>query len=369
MKNLLKLLPLPLALVAADLAAGQSGLEVTAGANYTAWDDDRRLDDSEGWLAGLGYRFNDRWGVETLYIDNQADLKDVSGSVDVQQLHLDLLYHFNPQSDLQPFVFGGLGQNRYSLSGADADEETVNLGAGVKYYLSDNFLVRGDLRGIYGNEDGDLDIGTNLALTYFFGQRQAKAAVAAAPVQADSDGDGVPDAGDACPATPVGIAVDQRGCALDGDKDGVADHQDQCPDTEAQVKVDEKGCGILLTEAVEITLQVQFDTNSAVVKPEYEADIGKLASFMGNYQDTVVEVQGHTDAQGADSANQALSQRRADAVRQVLIQKFGLAAERVTAVGYGEQRPIASNDTADGRAQNRRVVGSVGSQKTTKVTQ
>lgn len=369
MKTLLKLLPLSLALAGAELAAEQSGLELTAGYNYTAWDDDRGLDDSDGWLAGLGYRFNDRWGVEGLYVDNQADLKNFDASVDTQQLHLDLLYHFNPAADLQPFLLAGLGQNRYDLNGTDLDEETVNLGAGLKYYLSDNFLLRGDVRGIYGNEDEDVDIGTNLALTYFFGQRNGKpAAVAAAPAPADSDGDGVPDSGDACPATPMGVAVDQRGCALDSDRDGVADHRDQCPDTEANIKVDEKGCGLTLTEAVEITLKVNFDTGSAVVKPEYEAEIGKLANFMNSYEDTAVEVQGHTDAMGDEAGNQALSQRRADAVRQVLLQKYGLAAERVTAVGYGESRPIASNDTAEGRAQNRRVVGSVASQKTTRVS-
>jgi OmpA-OmpF porin, OOP family len=98
-----------------------------------------------------------------------------------------------------------------------------------------------------------------------------------------------------------------------------------------------------------------------VIKPAFESEVAKLAEFMNQYADTVVTVEGHTDDQGADAYNQKLSQSRADAVKAMLITKYGVAAERVKAIGYGETQPVADNSTADGREQNRRVVGEVSS--------
>ena len=80
---------------------------------------------------------------------------------------------------------------------------------------------------------------------------------------------------------------------------------------------------------------------------------------MSQYENTVVTVEGHTDNSGSDALNQQLSQARANAVKEALVSNFGIAAERVTALGYGETRPIADNATLSGRAENRRVVGSI----------
>jgi OOP family OmpA-OmpF porin len=104
-----------------------------------------------------------------------------------------------------------------------------------------------------------------------------------------------------------------------------------------------------------ITLNVQFDFDQSVVKTEYSDEIQEVADFLREHPDTVAALEGHTDSMGTDEYNQSLSQRRVDAVRQALIDQFGIAANRVRAQGFGEARPVASNDTADGRAQNRRV--------------
>ncbi|MDV7400154.1 OmpA family protein, partial [Arthrospira platensis SPKY1] len=85
-------------------------------------------------------------------------------------------------------------------------------------------------------------------------------------------------------------------------------------------------------------------------------EVKRVADFLNSYQDVTVEIEGHTDAQGAEAYNQTLSQRRADSVKKALVTRYGIAAERVKAIGYGESRPVASNDTAAGRAENRRVV-------------
>ena len=115
----------------------------------------------------------------------------------------------------------------------------------------------------------------------------------------------------------------------------------------------------VLTEKVTIDLEVLFETDKAVVRPEYYAKVAELAEFMTQYPNTVVTIEGHTDSRGKDSYNQTLSQRRVNAVKEVLISQFGVAEDRLTAIGYGESQPRASNDTVEGRQLNRRVVAVV----------
>jgi outer membrane protein OmpA-like peptidoglycan-associated protein len=99
---------------------------------------------------------------------------------------------------------------------------------------------------------------------------------------------------------------------------------------------------------------VLFDTGAATLKPGAATTLDRLAQFMRDYPERSVRIEGHTDSAGSDVTNQALSERRADAVRDALMAR-GIEAQRVATVGYGEARPIAGNDSAGGRQQNRRV--------------
>jgi OOP family OmpA-OmpF porin len=179
----------------------------------------------------------------------------------------------------------------------------------------------------------------------------------------DSDGDGVPDSQDDCPNTPKGTKVDAHGCPLvdntDSDGDGVPDRLDKCANTPSGAKVDTDGCPQKLLEKVGIRLELNFDTNKADIKPDFRDEIGRVATFMRQYPGTTVVIEGHTDNTGTTDYNQDLSERRAKAVAQSLIHDHGVAANRVQAVGYGETKPIASNDTAAGRAENRRVTAAI----------
>lgn len=112
-------------------------------------------------------------------------------------------------------------------------------------------------------------------------------------------------------------------------------------------------------EAVRVELDVKFDFDKAQVKPESYGDIKNLADFLTQYPQTSTVVEGHTDAVGSDAYNQMLSERRANAVRDVLVNQYGVGADRVNAVGYGESRPVADNASAEGRAVNRRVEAEV----------
>jgi OmpA-OmpF porin, OOP family len=174
----------------------------------------------------------------------------------------------------------------------------------------------------------------------------------------DRDADGVPDNIDQCKDTPAGDKVDEKGCSLPKDKDGdgVTDDKDRCPSTPAGVKVDAEGCQVLFEQAKKplILEGVNFATGKAELTPESQAILDGVAESLVAHEDIKVQVGGHTDNTGSAAVNKRLSAARAESVRQYLISK-GVAADRLTAAGFGPSKPIASNKTAAGRAQNRRV--------------
>jgi len=106
---------------------------------------------------------------------------------------------------------------------------------------------------------------------------------------------------------------------------------------------------------VTIALNVEFDTDKAVVKEKYDSEIKKVADFMKTYPKTTAVIEGHTDNVYTPEYNQKLSEARANSVRLYLINHFGVKASRLSSVGYGLSRPIASNNTEEGRQKNRRV--------------
>ena len=174
----------------------------------------------------------------------------------------------------------------------------------------------------------------------------------------DSDGDGVPDHLDKCPDTAHGVGVDASGCPLDSDGDGVSDALDKCPDTPKGVPVDDTGCPPEGIEAVDgewvIRGRLLFDTNKWDLKPEALPVLDQAVNYLKKNTQWLVEIQGHTDSTGPMKWNQTLSARRAESVKDYMVTK-GVASSRLTTKGFGASEPKESNDTREGRAQNRRV--------------
>jgi OmpA-OmpF porin, OOP family len=172
----------------------------------------------------------------------------------------------------------------------------------------------------------------------------------------DADNDGVPDALDKCPDTPAGVKVDAAGCPIDTDKDGVADYLDKCPTIPGIAA--NNGCPEIKKEEQAIIntafSNLEFVTGKWIIKKVSYPSLSRLAELLMKKPEWKVQLSGHTDNVGSDASNMKLSENRAMAVKEFLESK-GVPEERIKAEWFGESKPIAPNETKEGRQKNRRV--------------
>jgi len=334
-----------------------------------------------------GYNFARNWGAEGFFNYVPTKIKDIVGDDDLKLYGygIDVLYHFMPENRLVPFLAAGVGGISYSpqIGNNSPNKFTVDYGAGLKYFLTDWLALRADVRHVIPLSDRYNDLLCTVGINFAFGGVKKAAPVAegsavqqaAAPAEVlmDSDKDGVPDNMDRCPDTPSGVAVDKDGCPADSDRDGVPDYLDKCPDTPIGVTVDENGCPPAVAQetrrqaekAQEIkekgrtTLKVLFDFDKAEIRKNSFEEIDDMAAVMKKYPELNIIIEGHTDNVGGAAYNKKLSQRRADAVKKYMVEKCGIDAKRLSTIGFGEEKSIASNATREGRQKNRRVEAAV----------
>lgn len=344
---------LPLLVLATSVASAQTydyARKIGVGAGYGFEIPTFKTGTDTGDKAGQTYNLHARYGLtsaDSVSIAwDRTDLAKVKPMAD--QYSVLWLRRVDATARMTPTWGVGAGLVNYTKLKGDADylRLMAQVRAGLEYSFTYNLVGSFDVALKYVNnaiQDRDNGSGNLVAvvpqvnLTWFFGCGEAcekKAEpVKAAPVVATK---------------PV-AAVDG-----DMDKDGVLDSKDKCPGTGAGAAVNAYGC--VAAEKAHIEVEVLFASGSASVPASAHAKIEELAAFLKEHSKTKAEIQGHTDSSGVAKKNQVLSQQRADAVKNYLINKLGVAADRLASHGYGSDKPVADNKTTEGRAENRRVM-------------
>jgi OOP family OmpA-OmpF porin len=311
---------------------------------YSILDNKRISKDDFGFQGGLGYNFAPNFALEVDYGSGSFKVKGFQGSSgpseQLRAASLDVLYKFFPNSIVRPFILAGGGELQDRIGGNLDNNHSWMAEAGVGALTgigSQSGSTRLQLRteakyrrefiqnvALIPNNPGDVVFGVGLQLS--FGNPTRSAPVIAAP----------PPPPEPAPM-PREVAVE-------------APPPEPCH-APAGFQVD-ANCRII--EQTVVVRAIDFEFNSTQLTAPAQHTLDEVAAALLSQPELNVEVQGHTDSIGTDAYNLGLSQRRAAAVRAYLIRK-GLNQTALTAQGYGKAKPIASNDTAEGRAQNRRV--------------
>lgn len=375
----MKLNKITLALIAAAAApmmatAGVTVSPILLGYHYTEAQDDEYLEEDLGFYqeddlytgAALGIELTPSTQFQVEYGVTDSDaidrLGNKLGDAEREMISGNFLVGFDEftgyrDTAFRPYALIGAGQQKVKVKGPGGNEvaetkDTIgNLGLGAMYRINDALSLRGEARAIH-NFDYNLWDGMALAgLEVVLGGHLAPAV--AAP---------------AVPQTPVVVVEADQ----DSDGDGVIDSLDQCPNTPANVVVDETGCPVQvqIDDELKMELRVFFDNDKSVIKEQYKPEIAKVAEKMREYPNSSASIEGHASKTGPSARyNQRLSEARAIAVKTMLTNEFGVAPNRLSTVGYGYDRPIAPNDTEEGRAMNRRVYAVITGNKTMTVDQ
>lgn len=259
---------------------------------------------------------------------------------------------------LTPFIVAGAGAvgvaSPRSAVGSEVDIG-VHFGGGLKFFINYWLMMRLDVRDNLTNRAGVGEGVTHspeilLGLSVTLNRTKEK------PLR-DRDGDGIPDRDDQCPREPGPAPT---GCPPDIDEDEIPDEVDKCP-TEPESKNgfdDDDGCPDIVpaefADLAGILEGILFDSDKDVIKKESKPILDRAVEVLQKYPQVRIEISGHTDSAGGYEHNVDLSQRRAESVKTYLTEA-GVDAGRIETRGAGPNEPIATNDTKDGRAQNRRI--------------
>jgi OOP family OmpA-OmpF porin len=236
--------------------------------------------------------------------------------VDVLSLNAMLWLSNSDATNWRPYVLFGANQYDFQDSSnlaLDHDDRSTQLmvGVGMGTRFSHGLEFRADVRGMAGHDEDGEDMGVQFSLNKVFGSKSVAPAPVVVPV--------------AAPAASI------------------------VTEAEPEVKQD--------VRTITVRLNVEFEFNKDTVLAVYGDQLEAIAAAMKAQDDIDLVLEGHSDSRGADQYNLSLSDRRAKAVKAKLVEDYGIPAARISAVGYGETQPIATNATDEGRARNRRVVG------------
>jgi OOP family OmpA-OmpF porin len=344
----------PAAVLAADSGAASSEsatkeINYVGGlGTYTILDKKRNPDIRHG--IGGQFLFGHQWASQFGYeIGGSFDTFETGskvGGTDFyhQGLGLDLFYAFGDRRHFTPFLLigGGASRNDVYPENKDGISWYANAGAGI---LSGPFSkaipvkLRAEARYVYDGWDAkfkDVRIGLGLEIPLFAEEEVHSVTPRPEPEVKVVEVEKVVE-------VPTGLK--------DSDGDGVVDESDKCPDTPPNTRVDGDGCP--LGKIIDLK-GLHFEFNKTRLMPDAETILNWAAAILKKYPDMKVEVAGHTDSVGSVKYNQKLSEGRAQAVKDYLV-NAGIPETQMTVKGYGKAEPVVSNDTDEGRERNRRV--------------
>lgn len=315
---------------------------------FTRVDGDRNTELQNGGLrAAFGWGWTGPWYSEVQVFGAILETEDVFETdefTDQSDFYMagigfDTTYQFGDRDWYTPYVLAGFGAV-YDDVLPDEDDETnafINLAAGIttQEISRRGIRLRAEVRYLHDffeNGMNDWQLGFGISIPLRCPPPPPPPVYAKAPEPVDRG--------------PVEVNL------RDSDGDGVLDRDDRCPDTLPGAQVNSEGC-VIANQTITLA-DIHFETGSANLKPGAQEALLNVSQALRSQPDTRVEIAGHTDSQGNDNFNLRLSQQRANSVRAYLIRN-GVAAEQLSANGYGETQPVATNDTAEGRAANRRV--------------
>ncbi len=309
MNNIFRILVCTFLVMTMSSAHSSEGLYLAPSLSYYYLDSDRVVSGHEdAGVAGLnlGYRFFNDWALE------MGVGRDIAGD-DLDVAQINGYYWFGEDNGgWRTYAVAGLSYfDRDQDSNLMPDEEYTHqaqIGLGRSKMLNSHWEFRGDVRLLHKireGQDGTNDGSLNLSLNYYFD-----------------------------PLPPVATPVTRPA---------------RVPEP-AFIREPE-------TRVITVRLNVEFEFDKAVVRAIYGDELEAIANAMKVHDDIILVLEGHTDSLGTDAYNQDLSERRAAAVKAKLVEDYGIPAERLSTVGYGESRPIDTNDTDAGRQRNRRVIG------------
>lgn len=259
---------------------------------------------------------------------------------------------------LTPFILAGTGAlgvaSPRSAVGSEVDI-AVHFGGGLKFFVNYWLMLRLDVRDNLTNKYGVGEGVTHtpevlLGISITLNRKEEQ------PLR-DRDGDGIPDRDDQCPRVP---GDPPTGCPPDKDGDKIPDSVDACP-SEAETRngfEDDEGCPDLVpdefADLAGILEGINFDSDKDVIKSESRPILDRAVEVLQKFPSVRIEISGHTDSKGDYEHNMDLSRRRAESVKKYLIEA-GVVDTRIETRGAGPNEPIATNDTSEGRAKNRRI--------------
>jgi OmpA-OmpF porin, OOP family len=318
-------------------------------------DSARNSDDGDGFQLSLGLPIGWPNSAIELTLSDVGRDRFIDGKNDYQTaLMVDWVYDFGSFGwdsgiAFKPFVLAGIGAVQEDVRGSKHTHLGANLGAGLLFPTGFHGLaVRTEARWL-GHDNGGKSVSGENLLEDFHVSLGLQL-----PLWFLAEDDSAPAPVDDCGVRVVGgTATTRDDCGPDSDRDGVVDSADRCPGTPSGTLVNARGCP--MTDGF-VLRGVNFPFDSATLDDAAMQVLDDVAATLASKsnQNLQVQIGGHTDVVGSEAYNIMLSQQRAEAVRQYLVGR-GVAAERLTAEGFGTSQPIASNDSEEGRAQNRRV--------------